>query len=73
MGYAGTSRDVLETQVTFDFRQNKRFLIIYSIILLHNFRTEYVGFNQIATIFDEHYEQYINVEGYDRIARYFAF
>ena len=51
----------------------KRYLIIYSIILLHNFRTEYVGFNQIATVFNAHYQQYINLNGYDRIARYFAF
>ena len=61
----------LKSRLTSD--KQKRFLIIYSIILLHNFRTEYVGYNQIATIFDEHYEQYINVEGYDRIARYFVF
>ena len=39
--------------------------------LLHNFRTEYVGINQIATVFNEHYEQSINLEGYDRIARYY--
>jgi hypothetical protein len=45
--------------------------IILSIILLHNFRTSLVGLNQIATVFNEHYEQYINIEGYDRIARYY--
>jgi hypothetical protein len=31
----------------------------------------HVGLNQIATVFNPHYEQYINLDGYDRIARYF--
>ena len=30
-----------------------------------------MGINQIATVFNPEYEQYINLEGYDRIARYF--
>ena len=30
------------------------------------------GLNQIATVFNPHYDQYVNVDGYDRIARYFA-
>lgn len=51
--------------------KKKRHNIILSIVLLHNFRTEYVGLNQIATVFNEEYEQYINIAGYDRIARYF--
>jgi len=45
--------------------------LIYCIVLLHNFRTEFVGLNQIATVFNPHYEQYVNVDGYDRIARYY--
>lgn len=48
-----------------------RYHIILSIVLLHNYRTELVGLNQIATVFDHHYEQYINLENYDRIARYY--
>jgi len=48
-----------------------RSLIIETILLLSNFRTTHVGLNQIATVFNPHYEQYMNVEGYDRIARYF--
>jgi len=51
--------------------KEKRGLIILSILLLHNFRTEYVGLNQIATAYNPHYEQYINLENYDRIANYF--
>lgn len=51
--------------------KQKRQLIIYTILLLHNFRTEYVGLNQIALVFNQHYEQLININGYDRISRYF--
>jgi hypothetical protein len=49
----------------------KRYHIIAGIALLHNYRTEFVGINQIATVFNPHYEQYINISGYDRIARYY--
>lgn len=49
----------------------KRLNIILLIVLLHNFRTEYVGLNQIATVFNPHYERVVNVEGYDSIARYY--
>jgi hypothetical protein len=51
--------------------QNKRYNIIMCVALLHNFRTEVLGVNQIATVFNPEYEQFINLEGYDRIARYF--
>lgn len=47
----------------------KRLQIIYSILLLHNFRTSEVGLNQIATVFDPEYEA-VNFSGYDRIARF---
>ena len=54
-------------------RIEQRKKIIFSIInILHNFRTEYVGLNQIATVFNPHYDQYINLDTYDRIQRYFA-
>ncbi len=49
-----------------------RALIIETILLLSNFRTSHVGLNHIATVFNPHYDQYVNVDGYDRIARYFA-
>jgi hypothetical protein len=49
-----------------------RALIIETILLLSNFRTSHVGLNQIATVFNPHYDQYVNVDGYDRIARCFA-
>ena len=45
--------------------------MVESIILIHNFRTEIVGSNQIITVFDPEYEHYINLEGYDRIRQYY--
>ena len=59
----------LKARLTSDSK--KRHTVIYSIILLSNFRIEYAGLNQIATVFNVHYEQYINIFGYDRIARYY--
>jgi hypothetical protein len=52
--------------------KTKRQEILHAIVLLHNFRTEYVGLNQITTVFNPQYEQYVALDGYDRIARYFA-
>ena len=49
---------------------NRR-LVLESIVLIHNFRTELVGSNQIKTVFDPEYERYINLEGYDRIRQYY--
>ena len=49
----------------------KRKYMIGGIVLLHNFRTHYVGLNQIATVFNPLYEQYLNIDNYDRIARYY--
>jgi hypothetical protein len=37
----------------------KREKIILSILLLHNYRIKNVGLNQIATVFNPHYAQYI--------------
>ena len=41
------------------------------IILFHNFRTDVVGLNQIATVFNVEYDCYVNVQNYDRIAQYY--
>jgi len=60
----------LKSRLTSDKLKRKN--IIYGIVLLHNFRTEFVGLNQIATVFNPMYEQYIHLETYDRIARYFG-
>jgi hypothetical protein len=59
----------LKSRLTSDKR--KRFLTIYGVVLLHNFRTHHCGLNQIAEVFNPHYEQYINIDGYDKISRYF--
>ena len=59
----------LKSRMTSNIRKREK--IILSIVLLHNFRTEIVGLNQIASVFNPHYEQYINLDTYDRIHRYF--
>ena len=41
------------------------------IILQHNFRTEVVCLNQIATVFNVEYESFVNIRNYDRIAQYY--
>jgi hypothetical protein len=61
----------LKTRLTSNKR--KRLDIVHGIILLHNFRTTHIGLNQIATVFNPQYEQYINIAGYDRIRRYYDF
>ena len=48
-----------------------RRLVIEAIVLLHNFRTEFVGYNQIKTVFDPEYARIENLQGYDRIAQYY--
>jgi hypothetical protein len=70
--YSGYSRDTACNNVQQEEDdKDKRLLLILSIVLLSNYRTHYVGLIQIATVFNSHYEQYVNVEGYDRIRRYF--
>eukprot|EP00804_Cyclotella_cryptica_P016741 CCRYP_002055-RA/>CCRYP_002055-RA protein AED:0.07 eAED:0.07 QI:0/-1/0/1/-1/1/1/0/232 len=49
----------------------QRRLVVQSIILTHNFRTDIVGRNQIKTVFDPEYERYVKLEGYDRIGQYY--
>ena len=51
--------------------KKKRRRVLESIILIHNFRTHLIGRNQITAVFDPEYENIINIEGYDRIARYY--
>lgn len=61
----------LKSRLTADHAKRQKLLL--GIILIHNFRTDLMGLNQITTVFNPEYEQYINVENYDRIARYFDF
>ena len=51
--------------------KDKRKRVLEYIILVHNFRTEVVGRNQISAVFAPEYEQVINIHGYDRIRRYY--
>ena len=50
---------------------NKRKKVIQLIVLIHNFRTELVGLNQISTVFDPEYERTVNLSNYDRIKRFY--
>ncbi len=40
-------------------------------MLIHNFRTDYIGYNQIQTVFDPEYVWVKNLEGYNRISQYY--
>ena len=51
--------------------KRKRKLILTVIILLHNFRTDVVGLNQIANVFNEEYDAFVIIRNYDRIAEYY--
>ena len=46
-------------------------LVLEAIVLIHNYCTENVGSIQIKTVFDPEYEHVINLEGYDRISKYY--
>ncbi len=46
-------------------------LVLKAIVHVHNFQTEYVGGNQIKTLFDTGYVQVQNLHSYDRIAQYY--
>jgi hypothetical protein len=52
MGNEGASRYISKTS-----DRSKRHAIITAAVLLHNFRTEFVGLNQIAQVFDPEYER----------------
>ena len=52
-----------------NFRQMR--LVMESIVLIHNFHTEKVGYNQIKTVFDPKYERFITLDGYDHISQYY--
>ena len=45
--------------------------VIECIMLVHNFRTELVGQNQISEVFGPEYERVININGYDRFCQYY--
>ena len=51
--------------------KDKRRRVIECIILVHNFRTELVGRNQITEVFGLEYERVVNIHGYDRIRHYY--
>jgi hypothetical protein len=50
---------------------HQRRLVLEVIVLIHNYRTELVGFNQINMVFDPEYVCVQNLYGYNRIAQYY--
>jgi len=48
-----------------------RCLVIETIVIVHNFLSDYVGCNQIKMVFDLEYVAIHNLHGYDRIAQYY--
>ena len=51
--------------------KDKRQRVLECIVLIHNFRTEVVGHNQISAVFAPEYKQVIDINGYNRICRYY--
>jgi hypothetical protein len=45
--------------------------VIKTIEQVHNFRTDYVGYSQIQTVFLPKYFWVKNLQGYDQIAQYY--
>jgi hypothetical protein len=46
-------------------------LVLDAIVLVHDFRANYVGYSQIRTVFDPKYDRVANLDGYDRTAHYY--
>jgi hypothetical protein len=61
--FPSTRRGFLETL-------EKHKLVIQSIALVHNVRTEIIGLNPINTVFDPESGRHISLRGYDRIRSY---
>jgi hypothetical protein len=40
-------------------------------VLVHNFRTDYIGYSQIQTVFGPEYIWVKNLQGYNRIVQYY--
>jgi hypothetical protein len=46
-------------------------LVIKAIVLAHNFRTDYIGYIQIQTVFLLEYVWVESLQGYDQIAQFY--
>ena len=55
----------MKSRLTSNKRKRRQILTV--IILLHNFRTDVVGLNQIATVFNVEYESYVNIRNYENV------
>ena len=71
MGHEGLARQFSSLQEKAPWQSEKQKLVISNIVLIHNFRTEIVGLNEINTVFDPEYEMYRSLTGYNRIRRFY--
>ena len=71
MGDAGITGTFPRCKKRLPSNKEKHRRVLVCIILVHNFRTEVVGHNQISEVFALEYERVINIHGYDRIRRYY--
>jgi hypothetical protein len=71
MGHAWNAGFFSKIQKSLPLESNKRRLVLEAIVLIHNFCTEIVGSTQIKTVFDPECKHLINMEGYDRIRKYY--
>ena len=59
----------MKSRLTSNKIKEKAYFNCYNVI--HNFRTDVVGLNQIATLFKVEYEEHVKRRNYDRIAQYY--
>jgi hypothetical protein len=69
MGDVWITGDVPSMQKRLLTDKDKRQHVLVCIVLIHNFRTEVVGHNQISAVFAPEYKRVIDINGYDRIRR----
>jgi hypothetical protein len=50
-----------------DLKQQRQ--VLKAIVIMHNFQTDYIGYNQILTVFDPKYVCMQNLQGYGRITQ----
>jgi hypothetical protein len=70
-GMRGLQRSFPRCKKRLSSDKDKQRRLLECIIFIHNFRTEVVGRNQIAEVFNPEYERVVNIHGYDRIRRYY--
>jgi hypothetical protein len=71
MGDAQVTGDLPPMQKVFVIDKIKCRRVLECSVLVHNYRMEIVGHNQISMVFAPEYEGVINIHCYDRIHKYY--